>query len=91
MTISTSIEQPAPSGTGSVTGDGCSIDVELVTLNALLPVLTNGNGGGVYTIEVPNNTALCGAAQGWQWLWLDLANPSCPFVLTEGLTTTFGS
>lgn len=83
--------QPSPVTLPVPLGAGCSIDVEIVTLNALLPVLTNGDGGGVYTIEVPNNTALCGAAQGWQWLWFDIANPSCPYVLTEGLTTTFGS
>jgi len=40
---------------------------------------------------VPNNTALCGYQQGWQWLWLDFANPSCPFQLTDGMVTTFGS
>jgi hypothetical protein len=69
----------------------CTINVELVTLDAFVAVPTNADGGGIFTIEVPNNTALCGYQQGWQWLWLDFANPSCPFQLTDGMVTTFGS
>ena len=43
------------------------------------------------TVQVPNNPALCGASQGWQWLWLDFTNPACPWVTTNGLVTTIGS
>jgi len=83
--------QPSPVTLPIPLNPTCSIDVELVTLESLLPVLTNADGGGVWSISVPNNVAFCGASQGWQWLWLDLANPACPFMLTQGLATTFGS
>ena len=83
--------QPSPVTLPVPIDGNCTINVEIVTLDGFIPVSTNADGGGIFTIEVPNNTALCGFQQGWQWLWLDFANPLCPFQLTEGMVTTFGS
>ncbi|MCK5943149.1 MAG: hypothetical protein KAI24_14310 [Planctomycetes bacterium] len=83
--------QPSPVTLPVPLNPNCTINVELVTLDALLPVATNADGGAVFTLEIPDNPALCGSNLGWQYLTLDPANPQCPFLLTEGLTTTFGS
>lgn len=82
---------PAPVTLPVALGANCVIDVELASLDALLPAFSNGDGGGVVTVSVPNSPALCGASQAWQWLWLDFANPACPWVTTNGLVTTIGS
>lgn len=82
---------PAPFTINVPLGAGCSVDAEIVTLDALIGVPTNADGGATLTLTVPNNPIFCGAQLGWQWMWLDLANPACPFVLSDGLTTTFGS
>ena len=72
-------------------GGGCTLNVELALLNGIITTPTNADGGAIFTIDVPANTAFCGGQLGFQYLWLDPANPSCPFQLTQGLAVTIGS
>ena len=72
-------------------GPTCTVGSELLTLDAILGVPTNGDGGSILTLEVPDNPALCGQSLGFQYLWLEFANPACPFVVSDGLAVTFGS
>jgi len=83
--------QPSPVSLPVPLNANCTITVEIVTLDALLAVPTNADGGAQFTLTIPDNPAFCGQQLGWQYMWLDPATPLCPFVLTEGLTTTFGS
>jgi hypothetical protein len=83
--------QPSPITIPVPLGPSCTINAEILTLDGLFGVPTNGDGGAVWTIVIPDDVSFCGLQLGWQYLWLDLANPVCPFVVTNGLTTTFGS
>ncbi|MFT4840728.1 MAG: hypothetical protein ACI8UD_003429 [Planctomycetota bacterium] len=82
---------PAPFTLPVPINPNCTLNLELLTLDAVLGVPTDVDGGAIFTIDIPNNTAFCGSQLGWQYMWLDAANPACPFILTNGLTTTFGS
>tara|TARA_R110002072_G_scaffold177524_3_gene333498 strand:+ start:9737 stop:10969 length:1233 start_codon:yes stop_codon:yes gene_type:complete len=82
---------PAPFTIPAPISANCTVNVELLTIDAIINAPTNGDGGALVTFELPNNPAFCGQSLGFQYLWLDLANPVCPFVPTDGLTVTFGS
>ena len=82
---------PSPVTVPISVGPGCTIDIEVLTIDALLTRPTNADGGAQFSLEIPSNPIFCGGQFGWQYFWLDPANPACPFVLTGGLTTTFGS
>jgi len=72
-------------------GANCTINAEVISFLAFLNIPTNGDGGAIWTLDVPNDPLLCGFQLGFQWMWLDAANPTCPFVVSDGMTTTFGS
>lgn len=82
---------PAPFTIPVPLGAGCSLDSELLTIDAIVNALTNTDGGAQVTIDIPNVPTLCGAQIGFQYLWLDIATPSCPYALTEGLVVTIGA
>lgn len=82
--------QPSPFTIPIALGPGCTLNAEILTLDGLFAVATNGDGGAQITIEIPANPTLCGAQLGSQYLWLDLLNPACVFVVTNGLTVTLG-
>lgn len=82
---------PAPVTIPIPLGAGCTIPGELITLDATINTPTNADGGSQFSLEVPNTFAFCGLILGWQQMWLDPANPACPFVVTNGLTTFIGS
>ncbi|MFT4513917.1 MAG: hypothetical protein ACI89X_002592 [Planctomycetota bacterium] len=69
----------------------CILGVELLTIAATINASTNGDGGAQVTFDLPNNPAFCGQSLGFQYLWLDFANPACPLVVSDGLAVTFGS
>ena len=79
------VGQPSPISLPVGLSSTCTINVEIVTLDALVSVPTNADGGGQFTIDMPTNPGFCGQQFGWQYLWLDPATPSCPYVLTGGL------
>lgn len=83
--------QPSPVSLPVPLSPTCTITAELVTLDAILAVPTNADGGAQFSLELPANPAFCGQSFGWQYLWLDPTTPSCPFVLTGGLNMTVGS
>ncbi|MFK7740520.1 MAG: hypothetical protein AB8H80_09355 [Planctomycetota bacterium] len=82
---------PSPVSIPVALGANCTVNFELASLDILLDVATDANGGALFTFDVPNNPGLCGFQLGWQWMTLDLANQACPFVLTDGLAMTIGS
>ena len=82
---------PSPVSLTAPISATCAVNLDIVTLDEILPAFTNADGGAVFSVVVPNNASLCGFTQGWHWFWLDFANPACPFVVTDGLHTTFGS
>lgn len=81
---------PAPFTIPVPLGAGCTINAEVATLDAVITTPTNGDGGAQFSLDIPNVPSLCGLQLGFQYLWLDLATPACPYVVTEGLTYTFG-
>lgn len=82
---------PAPVSIPVPFGLNCTVNLDIITLDGVFPSFTNADGGAVVSLNVPNNPVFCGLNQGWHWFWLDFANPACPFVVTDGLHTTFGS
>ena len=85
------VGSPSPVTIPLSLGGGCTLNVELALLDGIFTNPTNADGGAIFTIDVPANTAFCGGQLGFQYLWLDPANPSCPFQLTQGLAVTIGS
>jgi len=82
---------PAPFTIAAPINANCTVNIELLTIDAVITAPTNGLGGALITFEVPNNPAFCGQSLGFQYLWLDFANPVCPFLVSDGLNATFGS
>ncbi|MCB9877305.1 MAG: hypothetical protein H6835_06855 [Planctomycetes bacterium] len=82
---------PAPFTINVPLGPGCSVDAEIVTMDAVVSMATDSLGSSQFTLTLPDSPVYCGAQLGLQIVWLDLSNPSCLFQVTNGLTTTFGS
>ncbi len=85
------IGAPSPVTIPLALNAGCTVNVELALLDAIVTSPTNADGGAIFTIDIPDNAAFCGGVLGFQYLWLDPANPTCPFQLTEGIAYTIGS
>ncbi|MFK7740609.1 MAG: hypothetical protein AB8H80_09825 [Planctomycetota bacterium] len=56
---------------------------------AAVIITTVADGGGQYSLDVPNNPLLFGQVFGFQYFWAD--NTPCSVAHTEGLVVTVGS